>query len=135
MLTSQFASVVKILLAGQVMLGSVTSLTVTVKVQVVVFPLPSSAVNVTVSVVSSPVRVSFASGICVTAIVVAQLSVVAAAVKSGIEALQSASKSKVISAGQVILGEIASFNVISKVQVSVFPLPSSAVKLIVCVKL
>jgi hypothetical protein len=59
---------------GQVMDGGITSFSVTTKVQVAVFPLPSLAVSVMVCAVLWPVMTVVAIGLWVTAGLAAQLS-------------------------------------------------------------
>ena len=61
-------------LAGQEMLGAVTSFKVTVKLQVAVLPLPSLAVRVTVSTSLWPFNAVFEAGLWVTVGLGLQLS-------------------------------------------------------------
>jgi hypothetical protein len=70
----QFASAATVILAGQVILGGVTSFKVTVKLQLAVLPLPSLAVKVTVSTSLCPLSGVLGSGLCVTAGLAVQLS-------------------------------------------------------------
>ena len=62
----QFAFALTVALAGQVMVGAVTSFKVTVKAQVAVLPLPSLAVKTTVWTLLWPVNKVEAAGLWVT---------------------------------------------------------------------
>ena len=76
----QLALAFTVVLAGQVMLGWVTSFNVTVRVQVLVLPLPSLAVSVTTCVALWPLKTVLETGLCVTEGLAAQLSLTEAAV-------------------------------------------------------
>ena len=116
--------------------GLVSSSPVSTTVQVVVLPLPSSAVMVMLWVVPSPEAISVpATGDCVISTEASQLSVAAAsATRSGTVIWQVAFKDRVRSAGQVVItGSVSSSPVSTTVQVVVLPLPSSAVMVMLCV--
>ncbi len=131
----QFASAATVILAGQVILGGVTSFKVTVKVQLAVFPLPSSAVSVIVSTSLCPLSTVLEAGLCVMVGLAVQLSLTAAGACDPTTPAQLASAATVVLAGQVILGGVTSFKVTVKVQLAVLPLPSLAVRVTVCTKL
>ena len=127
----------RVLSNGQVVItGLVSSSPVSTTVQVVVLPLPSSAVMVMLCVVPSPEAISVpAIGDCVISTDASQLSVAAAsATRSGTVIWQVPFRDKVRSAGQVVItGSVSSSPVSTTVQVVVLPLPSSAVMVMLCV--
>ena len=117
------------------MLGGVTSFKVTVKVQNCVFPLPSLAVRVTVSISLWPLSTVAGAGLCVTVGMAVQLSLTAKGECVPIVPLQLPSAATVVLAGQVMPGLVTSFKVTVKVQNCVLPLPSLAVRVTVSTSL
>src|SRR5512136_548151 len=120
-----------VLSAGQVvMTGLVSSSPVSTTVQVLVLPLPSSAVMVMLWVVPSPEAIVVpAIGFCVIVTLPVQLSVAAASPTSLDTVIcHLPFRRSVLSAGQVVMtGLVSSSPVSTTVQVLVLPLPSSAV--------
>ena len=107
--------------AGQVIVGFLVSFTVTICVQVSVFPAASFAVQVTVV---SPIGKTNGA-LFVTVTVPLQLSDVVGVPKSTPDAVHKfASAETTTVAGQVIIGFWVSFTITFWVAVSVFPLPS-----------
>jgi len=124
---AQLAFAAIVTFAGQVMVGGVTSFKVTVKVQEVVFPFPSFAVNVTISKSLWPFNAVVGAGNCVTVGLGLQLSATVTGVYAPTTPAQLAFAAMVTFAGQVIVGGVTSFNVTVKVQLAEFPFPSLAV--------
>ena len=109
--------------------GSVSSSPVSTTVQVVVLPLPSSAVMVMLCVVPSPeAMVAPAIGDCVISTEASQLSVAtASATRSGTVIWQVAFSGSVRSAGQVVITGSVSSITVSKAPLLFTELPSPSV--------
>ena len=112
--------------AGTVSLGGVVSRTVTLCVQVAVFPLPSVTVQTMLFAPSGRgVGALFATDATL------QLSPVAGVPKSTLVAVQPELADTVMSAGQVIVGNCVSRTVTVCAHVAEFPLASCAVQVTV----
>ena len=124
----EFASATAVTFAGQVIVGFWVSFTVTVCVQVCIFPATSLAVQVTVV---TPIG-KLDGELLVTVIVPVQLSDVVGVPKTTpVATHELASATAVTFAGQVIVGFWVSFTVTVCVQVCVFPAASLAVQVTV----
>ena len=109
--------------------GAVLSSSVMVVTHCAVFPFRSSAVSVTATVVWSPVKVVPIATLCVSRMspIAVQLSVaLTCGRRSARSYAQFASTSTLKSTGQRICGSMLSSSVTVNVQLSRFPLPSSA---------
>ena len=93
---------------GQVIDGGVTSFKVTVKEQVLMFSLTSSAVRMTVWVVLWPLSIVLAGGLWLTMGLALQSSEIEAALQMPSGAEQLASAATVASGGQVMEGGMSS---------------------------
>src|SRR5438093_1237000 len=121
------------MLAGQAaMTGASPSVTVTVKVQALVLPLASVAVQVTVA--TPLLKVEPLAGAQTTE-ATAQLSLALGAVQLTAAVQTPAAVFCVILAGQVIVGISVSLTVTVKMHALVLPLPSLAVQVTVVVPL
>ena len=122
----EFEAVLAEMLVGQVMDGNCTSLTVTVKVQVLVLLAPSVTLKVLVVTPTGNADPDAKPEVC-TVTGPVQLSVPTGAVKVTTALHCPVVLFALIFVGQVMFGKVWSVTVAVKVQAAVFPAPSVAV--------